>query len=323
MRIVAAACALAVVAAPLRAARADEPVAPPPAHDSHVGRRLLVGAGLGVGATLLGGVPLAATGANRDIAGPSESLMISGMGLLLVSLTAALYAAAGTAGITGGPPEQPPPGWLELGYVYVDDPQFAYSNLLRARGELELGRVVIQPSVTAAVDDDNQRLVLRSAYRLTRPRAGDGSRLEAGLELVHHRYGSDGFAVSSIAARVAGRLDLAHVGASLDGAFAELSAGAGAERTGYAGAADWNSMLLGRFAFGVYLGRGRGEARLYYDNRRDDYAGGLALKRGSGFIGYFGTDGFVRLFGRWSLAWALERGAANIARLGVRAEWGR
>jgi len=321
MRIVAAACALAVVAAPVRAAQADERDDPPPAHDSHVGRRLLAGAGLGVGVTLLGGVPLALTGANRDIAGPSESLVISGMGVLVVSLTAALYAAAGTAGITGRPRARPPRGWLELGYAYVDDPQFAYRNLTRARGQLELGRVVVRPSVTAAMDDDNQRLVLSTGYRLTRRRPGDGSRLEVGLELVHHRYGSDGFAVSSAAVRVAGRLDLAHVGDSLDGAFAELSAGAGAERTGYARAADWNSMLLGRFAFGVYLGRGRGEARLYYDNRRDDYAGGLALKRGSGFIGYFGTDGHLRLFGRWSLAWALERGAANIARLGVRAEW--
>ncbi len=321
MRIALAACALAVALAPARLARADEPA--PRAPESHVGRRLLAGAGIGLGATLLGGVPLAASGANRDIAGPSESLMVSGMGLLLMSLTAALYAAAGTAGIAGGPAERPPRGWLELGYVFVDDPQFSYRNLTRARGALQLGKVMLRPSVTAALDDDNQRLELPVAYRLTAARPGDGSRLEVGLELVHHRYGSDGFAVSSAAARVAGRLDLLHVGPSLDGAFAELSAGVGAERTGYGRAADWNSMLLGRFAFGVYLGRGRGEARVYYDNRRDDYAGGLALQRGSGFIGYVGTDGHLRLLGRWSLSWSLERGAANIARIGVRAEWGR
>ena len=62
-------------------------------------------------------------------------------------------------------------------------------------------------------------------------------------------------------------------------------------------------------------GAAHGEVALYYDHRRDDYAGGLAL--GGGFLGYFGAAGRYELASGWGVTAAGELGSANIIRLGV------
>jgi hypothetical protein len=77
---------------------------------------------------------------------------------------------------------------------------------------------------------------------------------------------------------------------------------------------DASSLLLLRMGFGLYLGRARsilptgspatnaGELELYYDHRRDGFAGGLkAAGPSSGFAGHLGLSGEYRFSAAWGL----------------------
>jgi hypothetical protein len=77
-----------------------------------------------------------------------------------------------------------------------------------------------------------------------------------------------------------------------------------------------HEQLLFTFGYGVYLGRSgplRGEVLLYYDHRKDDYAGGL--KAGAGVPGHFGLRGRVLLSERWGVSADVQAGSAYVARL--------
>src|SRR4029453_571406 len=108
---------------------------------------------------------------------------------------------------------------------------------------------------------------------------------------------------------VAGRRDMGRVADTLAGSFADLAVGTAAEITNYyapGAGADLGQMLLVRFGYGVVLGRPgapQGEATLYYDHRRDTFAGGLSptVGRGSGFLGFFGADALLYLGPRLGL----------------------
>jgi hypothetical protein len=287
-----------------------------------VAGRLLVGEGIGLGVAAAGAVPLVLTGASRHAAALPIAMVVSGVGVFALSWAADVYGAIGAAGPRA--PREPAPVELELGYGHVYDPRFAYRNFAVTAASIGLGRVRLAPIAWVALDDDNQRLRLEGTYDLWR--GADASRLALLAAATHHRYPDDGFAASTLEAQVAGRLDMARVGDSLAGSFADLALGIGGELTDYdvpGAGADLGEMLLARFAYGVALGgRGApvaGEASIYYDHRRDTFAGGISpgTGPGSGFIGFFGAEALVHLGARWGARARFEQGSARVFSLSL------
>jgi hypothetical protein len=213
---------------------------------------------------------------------------------------------------------------MRVGYAYVRDPQFDHGSFAVVGGEMMWRRLRAEADAWIAADDDNQRGRIEAGYRVAGVGAGasptDGSYLEVGAAGMYHRYGSDAFLVWAGEIFGEARCDLVRVGPSLDGAFVELLAGVQLERIRYAevSASDYNTQLLVRAGFGLYLGRpgGRhGELQAYYDHRRDDLIGGFA--EAVGFVGHFGLSGFFQLTRDWGLNGSLEAGSANIARISL------
>ncbi len=136
-----------------------------------------------------------------------------------------------------------------------------------------------------------------------------------------HRDDDDRVTLATGELELAGRLDLVHLDRALDGTFAELSTGLGYERASYAGAHDYGSVLLGTFAWGMYLGR-RGEAAAFYDHRRDSLAGGLAAGRAAGFVGSFGARLELLVDPRWAVRGQVEAGSAWVTTVALRYQGG-
>ncbi|MBC7974195.1 MAG: hypothetical protein H7138_04365, partial [Myxococcales bacterium] len=137
------------------------------------------------------------------------------------------------------------------------------------------------------------------------------------------RDDDDRVTVATAEVTVTGRIDLARIDPAITGTFAELTLGAGVTRTAYPqDHQDHDAILLAGFAWGAYL-RGRGEATIFYDHRRDGLAGGLAAVRAAGFIGSFGTSADLRLIGPWAIRAQLQIGNAWLTTLGFRYLGGR
>lgn len=298
--------------------------------DGATARKLLRLEGLGLGLVVTGGLPLALTGAARRLALPTIPLLLSGGGLLLAGWAGDVYGAAGGPRIAGAPRLVLPGLEARLGYLHVHDPQFAYGSFLQAGARLRRGAWRGDGDVAVALDDDSQRLRLEAGRRLygprpegAGPRAADGTRVDVDAALMMHRHGTEGFTVLTGEVIMAGRYDMARLGPSLRGAFAELHLGLGLEVSVYEGdAVDVADLLLGGFGFGMYLGApaaAHGEVRVFYEHRRDDLAGGLAMSGGgNGFLGSFGVDGFVAWGPRWGVGFRAEVGSAYVGSAGLR-----
>lgn len=297
--------------------------------DRRTAGKLLRLEGLGLGLMVAGGLPLALTGASRRLALPTIPLILSGGGVLLLGWAADVYGAAGGPRIAGAPRLALPGLEARLGYLYVHDPQFAYRSFAQAGARLRRGAWHGDGDVAVALDDDSQRARLLAGRRLHGPRhasagpqAADGTWLDVSAALMVHRHGTEGFTVVTGEVVAAGRYDLARLGPSLRGAFAELQLGLGLELSLYQeDATDVTDLLLGGFGFGMYLGAPagtHGEVRVFYDHRRDDLAGGLAVSGGgNGFLGSFGVDGFVAWGPRWGVRFRAEAGSAYLGSAGL------
>lgn len=289
-------------------------------------RRLLLAEGIGLGVAAAGGIPLYLTGASRHYTAVPVAMLVSGAGVFLLSWAADVYGATGASGPRA--PPTPSPVELELGYGHVQDPRFDYRSFAVAAARFELGPVELAPLAWIAMDDDNQRLRLEARHVFWR--GDDASRLEVASAATHHRYPDDGFAVSTLEASVGGRLDMARVGASMAGSFADLSLGLGSELTNYytpGAGADLGEILLVRFGYGVAFGCPggvHGEASIYYDHRRDTFTGGISpgTGPGSGFMGLLGTEALVHIGTRWGVRARFEQGAARVLAVGILTRFG-
>lgn len=293
------------------------------AGDKKTAKKLLAIQGTGLAMVLLGGVPMLITGAAKYPSRFGIPLIVSGTGLLLTSWLSDVFGVSGGTRIGGVPRTVLPDGEAQAGLAYVVDPQFAYSSFAIAKADFGWKAWSIRPWVAVALDDDNQRVRTELAYRVRgaqrRRSAMDGSHLEVGVAAAYHRYGTERFSTLGVEVFAAARVDLARAAQTLRGAFGEFSIGIGGDQLRYNNAEDdLSTQLLAKVAFGMYLGRSanRGEVRLYYDHRRDDLAGGLALPRGGGFLGHFGIEGTVNLNNGWLLAPQFEVGSAYIFHMG-------
>lgn len=288
------------------------------AGDRTTGLRLLAGEGIGValmGAEIL---PISLTRASGPSIGPALALTISGAGIFALTWAADLYGA-----VTGGRPgaraaASMPRVEAAAGLAYVYDPQFAYRAFCAASVEGRIGRLRAAAAADLALGQDNRRLRFLAAWRFAGGRPGDGSFLDAQAAVTWHDYGSDGFSLLTPELSLPARLDLSHVGATLAGAFAELSLGMGVQSTTYASApGDSDALLLVRFGFGIYVPRG--EVLVYYDHRHDGFAGGLALGgHENTVLGHFGIAADIDLAAGFGARLAFEAGSAFVAGLTIR-----
>lgn len=319
------------------------------AGDPSTGFRLLAMEGLGLGMTVGGLSLLAVTGASRRFAGPLAALTATGAGLFVISGLADIYGVAMPESARGAPPAGAAFIETQLGARYVYDPTFEYRFFLVPSIDLRWGPVRLMPSAWFATDDRNARLRALGSYRIRGPKPNskkfipnttestlttDGSFLDLEAAVTHHRYGSSevsglgrvsGFAISTIEASVHGRLDAWHIAEPLRGSFMELGAGGAIAVHDYKTTTETNTLLLVRFAYGVYFGQPcagspgcgfspLGEAKLYYDHRHDDYAAGLKIRGlGSGVPGHFGFLGTLFFTPSWGVSLDAQVGSAYIA----------
>lgn len=278
------------------------------AGDTDTALKLLAAEGIGIAGVLAGGAIIIGTGANRHMAGPAIVTLGAGFALFAQSWLADLYGSIANGGV-GRPLRVAPLADLRVGYRYVYDPQFEYANFVHLRGDVMLGPFRLVPQAMVALDDDNYRLRLITAYRFWGLDADASTPLDHGsfvdleLGLTWHHSGTEGFDTLTPEIFVLGRLDLSEFAEILAGSFAEFGAGWGMEMYDYRVpglefAEDAFELLLMRFAYGLYLGYpgegfpGYGELMLYYDHRHDDYTAGLGLGGlAGGPAGHFGLEG--------------------------------
>lgn len=286
--------------------------------------------GLGLALAGAGGLLLGATGASRRVGGLPVALLVSGSGLVLVPWWADIYGSAGGGRSIGIPRVDLPRAELELSYAHVNDPQFAYSHFAVFQGDVGLSSFRFRPSLWWSTNTDNQRGRLEVAYRMRGPGAsrpsGDGSGFELRTAGGYQLYPEESYKVVTGELSAAGRYDMARLSPSLNSSFMEMSLGLGLERIGYdvpGASADWSDLLIGGFAYGMYLGR-RGELSVYYEHRRDGYVGGISpgRKNGSGFLGHFGAGGYFYVTPSIGVTADYAAGAAHVARVGLRVQLG-
>lgn len=313
------------------------------AGDPSTGLRLLAMEGIGFSMAAGGLAVLAATGASRRFAGPLAAVTASGVGLFLLSGLADIYGVAMPESARGSPAGAP---YVEtqLGARYVYDPTFAYRAFVGPSIDLRLGSFRLNPSAWFALDDVNARLRALAAYRPLGPvpgastpggaRSRDGSFLDVETAVTHHRYGAfsagalgtlGGYEITTVEASVHGRLDAHRLAESLRGSFFELGVGGAATIHNYQLTVEGNTLLLVRFAYGIYFGHPcgpgvasecspSGEVKLYYDHRHDDYAAGLKVRGlGSGVPGHFGLMGSLFFTPSWGVGLDAQVGSAYIA----------
>ncbi len=292
--------------------------------DRRTAGRLLAAEGVGLAAVVAGLGGLAVTGAARRLVTPLVLLTNVGAGLFLSSAAADLYGTLRPP----GPPGQPAPlptVEASAGALFVHNPVLQPRWLASAGADLWLWRWRLSPVVHSAADADTVRAELRAAYRLWGPRpdapSPRGDFLELGAGVVHHRDSQDitPFDITTGELTLSGRHELQTFAPTLAGAFLDFSAGMAYGTTHFGGRADTfepTDLLLARFGFGFWLGRGpapQAEVSLDYDNRHDDFAGGLKLTGlGSGPAGHFGVRARFYPHPRWGVGALAQAGSAHV-----------
>lgn len=291
-------------------------------HEPRTAKRLAVTAGLGLGTAIAGGLPIGATGANPYTIEPGVPILLSGFGTFAATWWADIAVAAGLDRRGGA--RAAPPWSIELGTLWLRD-AYRHRGFGRIAGRVELGRFAA--GAVGLFDAGNaarEGELFVHARIFGAPPTGQPSdhRVARSDELVIRAAGrlrrddEDRVTVATGELELRGRLDLDWLDPALAGQFGELSTGIGVERAGFAGAHDVGSLLLGTFGWGFYLGE-RGEAKLYYDHRRDSLAGGIT-GRIAGFVGSFGAAVDVLVAPRWAVRAELQIGNAWVSTLAVR-----
>lgn len=290
-----------------------------------VAKRLAVTGAIGLGAMVVGGLPVGLTAGNPYTIVPGVPLVVGGAGLFVGSWVGDIWVAAGGDQVRSMP-RAPTPWSFELGTTYVSDP-LRDRALVRGAARVVLGRVELGAGgYVDAGGDELAGLVETRVRLLGAPATGaaitDGTRLELRAAMRGRDDDDDRLRVLTGELEAILRVDLRHLARELDATFLDVSTGLGFDYVHYtADASDLGSLLLARFATGAYLGR-RGEAAVFYDHRRDLLAGGIPAGRAAGFVGSIGTTLDLRLFGPWAARAELEYGSAYVGTLVLRYQGG-
>ena len=286
-------------------------------------KRLAAMAAIGIGGAAIGGGPVGISGGYPPTV-PLVPILIAGAGLAFTSWWADIAVAAGLR--EAGVPLAPAPWAFELATVWQHDAH-RERGFLRAGARVDFDRIGLGGS--AMIDAENQLRIGEGETRVrilgARPTGTvvtSGSRLSARIGVRASDDEDDRVSMVTGEVEVIGRLDLVRIDRALRGSFLQLSTGVGVERTRYPNAvADTNSVLLGTFAWGTYLGE-RGEASLYYDHRRDSLQGGIAAFRAAGFVGSVGAYADVLVAPRLAIRAQFDLGSSYLATVGFRYQGG-
>lgn len=256
------------------------------------GRTLLAVGSSGLGVAVASLVGIAVTGASRRTTAPLATGIVLGIGAFSLSFLADLYGVAVPENRRGTPTPRRTWFQMESGLWARYDRQFAGRVLFHQAIEgVFARRHDLRLELDALPGDPSLRARGVYGYRVLAA-SGDNSHLALEGGMVHQRFPNHGFFATTFEGAVSGRYDLARVGPSLRGAFVEGRAGAAISALSSRNAdVEADEALLLRWAFGAYLGHGRGEVQAFYDHRRDTYAGGALLERGSGYAGFVGAKG--------------------------------
>ncbi len=293
--------------------------------DTETATALAIGGGAGVG---LGAVSAAAiwfSGASAQILVPAIGASVFAMGLFATTLLADLYAVTAPEGGFGSAPDSL--DWLNLrtGVTTVSNPVFGLQNYGQFGAQLNLDDWRVD--AVALVSGEGQHQVETEATWRFLGRArdelnGDGSFL--GLRLGHLNDATvEGTAANVFRFEAVSRVDGKRVGRLLDGSFFEFSLGYGLGWDTYVDeeVREFNSLLLGRFAYGLYLGDG-GELALFYDHDHESFAGGLKLDGvASGLFGHVGLSARIPVYDAVDLYGEFAVGSAAVGTLGVSYGW--
>ena len=289
-------------------------------------KRLLATGAVGLTVAAAGALAVGTTRANPYFVWPGVPIMLAGAGVFLPTWFGDIWVAAGGERVKGGPRGTPP--WsLELATTWLHD-AYRERALAGASARIELGRLGLGAGTLLDAQGDARTGELEVRFRiLGAPAANrpidEGSRLHVRAGGRLHRDDADDVTLATGELEVVLRGELRHLDPLLAGTFLELSAGLGVERATYArDTHDVDSILLGRFAWGAYLGR-RGEAMLFYDHRRDHLAGGLWTWRASGFNGSFGAAAQLVVAGPWAVRAEVEVGSAWVSTFALRYQGGQ
>jgi hypothetical protein len=290
-------------------------------HEKRAAKKLAVAGFIGLGALALGGATVGITGGSPYVVIWGVPLIIAGAGLTFPTWFADIWYAAGGPRVRGEP--HTASAWsLDLGTTYVHD-AFRERGLIRGAGRIELGRIEL--GAGALVDPEGRANTFEGSGRVRvygAPARGetvtDATNVFVRTSLRRHVDHEDNVAIATLDADAGIRLDLRRIDRILDGNFLEVSLGMGVERVTYADDVhDYDTLFLGRFAWGLYLGA-RSELAVFYDHRRDSLAGGIAASRAAGFVGSVGTSLDLRLGGPFAFAGELEIGSAWVTTFGIR-----
>jgi hypothetical protein len=283
--------------------------------------RLAITGWIGLGAMAVGGAAVGITGANEYMVVWGVPVIIAGAGLAIPTWFADIWHAAGGPKVRGEA-HAASPWMLELGTTYLHD-AYRERALVRTAGRIELGRVGLGAATLVDAEGRASTGEVETRVRLVGAPAhgravGDGSRLYVRAAVRRHADDDDRVTIATGEAEVGTRYDLQRLDRNLAGNFVEISLGMGMQRVRYAGeVTDYDSLFLGRFGWGLYLGQ-HSELITFYDHRRDSLAGGIAAGRAAGFVGSVGASLDLRLGGPFAFAGELEIGNAWVVTAGLR-----
>lgn len=287
--------------------------------EKRAAKRVFWANAIGIGMLGTGGLAVGVSGGNEYFL-PGVPLMLAGAALVFPTWFSDIAVAAGAHPLGG--PQAVAPWTVELGTVVLRDP-FRNTGLARVAGSVELGRLGLGGLVLAGAEGDLWQAELGARWRIYGA-AATGGAIEDGSRLVMRTTGRvrrdelDEVTLSTLDVELLARVDMDHIDPTFGGTFLEAAAGVGVERVGYPmDRHDTDSLLLGHFAWGVYLGY-TGEVTVYYDHRRDSLAGGLPAWRAAGFLGSVGAAAQLRVGARWSVHPELQIGNAWIGTLAIR-----
>lgn len=286
----------------------------------------LMAAGLGgLGAIVVGGGGLIVSGASRRTITVFSTIAILGVTSFLASSLVDLAGTISRGRLRGSAMDRER-FFLRGGLLYLVDAQFDYGPFAEADGRARFGAVQLELGGSVAVTHDNQRVYAGLRYFLSGAETrGTSSYLRTSLR--YQRFGSEGFAHLTGDVAIGGRLELSALGPSLRGMFVEGEwglgfQGFGFEATGGGVGNTTNSLLVLRAGVGVYLAD-RGEMSVFYDHRRDGFAGAMSLNAvAAGTIGHIGGEAHGYFGGGvWGLGAEFKYGSAWVTRLMLQRRW--
>jgi hypothetical protein len=279
-------------------------------------------AGEVVGGVLLGvaGAFVGGTGGNEYTIWPGVPLIVTGAGLVSQTWLTDIYVAAAGRDYDAGPLALPT--WsVEAGTTWLHD-AYRERALARIRSGVAIGRLELGANGLLDVQGDEKIGNVEARIRLYGPRSdgaaiSDGTRVDVRVSTGFMRDDPDEVTQWISEVELMGRLDLSRIDRVFGASFVELTTGLGEAHINYANMEkEWDTILLGRYGWGMYLGH-RGEIEAYYDHRRDGIAGGLPAWRAAGFAGSFGASAYLRVHGPWTVHPELQIGNAWVTTLAI------